>query len=404
MSGTPPSVTGRRALRIAINAVAVQGGGGQTYLLNILRALAAAGAPHEFWVVLTPLQRGLLAWLPPGVRPVVCASAPRRPWLRILWEQTVLPVLLRRWGVDLLFAAFNTAPLLSPVPVVLVAHSVNPYSELPIRWSRYVRARLAALRWLGRRSARVARAVVYVSETSARVMAPRMGVPPSRVRVVHYGWRAPAESGAAEPRLDLPKRYLLTVGDLQQHKNLEVLIEAFERLVTEDGYPGDLVIVGSRHDMTPEYGGQLEALHARLASRDRIHFVGSVPHPELFAVYRGAELFVFPSLEETFGLPLVEAMGAGVPVVAADWRLAPAGDAGRTNVGPEICGEAAEFFAPTDPASLLEAMRRVLGDPARRDRLARQGPIRARAFSWDTAATALLGIFEEVAGRERKSP
>jgi glycosyltransferase involved in cell wall biosynthesis len=386
-----------RGLRIAVNAVAIRGGGGETYLLNILEALAAGRTRHEFLVILTPRQPALLAALPPGIRPRVCRGVPAAPWLRVVWEQAVLPLLLRRWRVDLLFAAFNTAVLLAPVPIVLMAHSVNPYSALPIRWSRYVRLRLAALRWLGRLSARRARLVVFVSETAARVMAPRMGVPPSHVRVVPSGWSAPA--GAADPaRLEVPKRFILTVGDLQPHKNLEVVLRAFERLVVEEGYLGDLLIVGSRHEMTPEYGRQLLTLHASLAARDRIRFTGGLPHPELFACYRAAELFVFPSLEETFGLPLVEAMGAGAPVVAADWRLAPGGESGRTNVGPEICGEAAEFFDPTDASSLLAALRRILGDPGRRQALARAGPRRAHTFSWDGAAAALLGIFEETTG------
>jgi len=386
-------------MRIVVNAVAVQGGGGQTYLLNILEALCAAEPTHEYWVVLTPRQRALLPSLPERVRAIVCPSAPRAAWLRVAWEQAILPVLLRRWRADLLFAAFNTAVLLSPVPVVLVAHSVNAYSELPIRWPLYMSARHAGLRWLGRLSARVASAVVFVSETSARVMAPRMGVPAARVRVVHYGWRSAEDGAGAGPPLGLalPERYVLTVGDLLEHKNVEVLLEAFQRLVGEHAYPGQLVIVGNPPTASSRYARHLLDVRAQRACRDRVHFVGRLPHPALLAVYRAAELFVFPSLEETFGLPLVEAMGAGVPVVAGDWRLNPGGEHGRTNVGPEICGTAAEFFDPTDAASLVRAMGRLLADPTRRDELARAGRIRARAFSWKKAAAALLAIFEHAA-------
>jgi glycosyltransferase involved in cell wall biosynthesis len=90
-------------------------------------------------------------------------------------------------------------------------------------------------------------------------------------------------------------------------------------------------------------------------------------------------------------------MGAGVPVVVSDWRRAPGGEAGRTNVGPEICGDAAEFFDPTDPAALCRALARLLDDPARKAALGRAGPPRAAAFSWSKAAAAFLAIFEEVA-------
>jgi glycosyltransferase involved in cell wall biosynthesis len=381
-------------MRIVVNAVAVHGGGGQTFLLNILDALCASEPRHEYWVVLTRRQRPLLPLLPAGVRAIVCDGAPIVPGLRVLWEQLALPRLLRRWQADLLLAAFNMAVLRSPVPVVLVVHSVNPYSALTIEWSPYMSLRLAAIRWLGALSARVARTVVFASETSARIIAPRMRVPPDRVRVVHYGWRAatfgPSELPEALARLG---RYILTVGDLLAHKNVEVLLEAMDRLVAH-GYPGHLAIVGSL-EASPPYARRLLQLRDGRACRDRVHFIGSLPHQALPEVYRRAELFVFPSLEETFGLPLVEAMGAGVPVVVSDWRLARGGEHGRTNAGPEICGPMAEYFDPTEPDSLVAAMRRVLGDPARRDELVRTGPERAAEFSWSRAATALRAICED---------
>jgi glycosyltransferase involved in cell wall biosynthesis len=385
-------------MRIAVNAVAVRGGGGQTYLVNILEALCDVEPAHEYIVFVTPRQRALASLFPAAVRAIECPSVPAMPWLRIAWEQLVLPTLLRRCGADVLFAAFNTAVLASPVPVVLVSHSINAYSRLPIRWPLYMVVRHAALRGLGRLSSRVARAVVFVSETSARVMAPRMGVPEGRVRVVPYGWRdTEADVGNAKlpVGLNLPGRFLLTVGDLLEHKNVELLLEAFERLVKEHAYPGDLVIVGGSSKASSGYVERLLARRGRLASRDRVHFVGSVPASAMPAVYAAAELFVLPSLEETFGLPLVEAMGAGVPVVVSDWRLSARGDLDRTNVGPEICGPAAEFFDPTDFRSLTRALGRVLGDGARREDMMRAGRVRARAFSWERAARSLLVIFEQ---------
>lgn len=385
-------------MRIAVNAVAVRGGGGQTYLVNILEALCNSEPAHEYVVIATPRQRALASLLPAAVRVIECPSAPGTPWLRVAWEQLVLPRFLRSCRADVLFAAFNTAVLLSPVPVVLVSHSVNAYSRLPIRWPLYMSVRHAALRVLGRLSARVARAVVFVSETSARVMAPRMGVPGSRVHVVPYGWRntkADLESARPPEGLTLPSRFILTVGDLLEHKNVELLLEAFEQLVQANAYPGDLVVVGGSPKASSGYVGRLLARRDRLASRDRVHFVGSVPAPAMPAIYAAAELFVLPSLEETFGLPLVEAMGAGVPVVVSDWRLSARGELDRTNVGPEICGPAAEFFDPMDFRSLTRAMGRVLGNDPRREEMVRAGRVRARAFSWERAARSLLEIFEQ---------
>ncbi len=386
-------------MRIAINAVAVRGGGGERYLLNIVKALVGMRSPHEFWVILGRWHWPLIASFPAKARAIVCDSVSRQAWLRMGWEQAILPVLLRRWDIDLLFAAYNNAVLLSHTPTVLLVHNISPYSRLSIAWSIYGRARHTALRALGLLSSRVARTVVFVSHASARVMAPRLGIPTSRVRVVHHGWLPFADSTEGESwhRREFPARYILAVSDLQPHKNLEVLLSAFERLVAERAYPGDLVIVGGQREMSSKYAGRLLALSRQSTCAERVHFIGDLPHPMLPPVYRGADLFAFPSLEETFGFPLVEAMGVGVPVIAADWRLAPGGEHERLNVGPEICGDAAEFFDPTSPESLAGAMQRVLTDHGRRAELARMGQIRAKEFSWDKAAAALIGIFEEAA-------
>ena len=392
-------------MRIALNAVAVEGGGGETYLLNIVKGLCALRAPHELLVILSPRHRPILASLPASVRTIVCDDVPARAGLRMLWEQIVLPVRLRHWEVDLLFAAYNTGVLCCPAPVVLVAHNSNPYSRLPIPWSVYGRSRHVLLRLLGRLSARTAQRVVFVSHTSARIMAPRMGVAPSHVRVVHYGWSPPDEADLREnPQgLDLPERYVLTVADLQPHKNVETLLRAFDRLGAADGYPGHLVIAGGRKDMSSGYARRLFDILRSLPCRERVHFVGSIPHPSLDRAYQRAELFVFPSLEETFGLPLLEAMGAGVPAVVSDWRRAPGGEKDRFNVGPEVCGEAAEFFDPTSATALADAMARVLHDLARRTELAEMGIARARQFSWEHAAREMLAIFEEVMTAAREN-
>jgi glycosyltransferase involved in cell wall biosynthesis len=392
-------VSAPRRIRVVLNALAVQGGGGRTFLLNLLEALAGRADAPDLLVVLSPRQHALAASLPAGVRVVLCRSVPAATWLRFAWEQTFLPVLLRRWGADVLWSAFNTAVLLSPVPVVLVVQSVSAFSPLSIGWGPYMRLRLAALRAFGRLSAGRARTVAFVSETSARVLAGPLGVPPERVRVVPYGWRRPDVRVPLPEGLRLPAKFILTVGDLAEHKNLEVLMEAFQRLSDGSGYDGDLVIAGGAPDVSTAYAARLRDIRDAMPCAARIHFVGAVPSPAMSALYAAAELFVLPSLEETFGLPLVEAMGAGVPVVASDWRLATRGGLGIVNAGPEICGETAEYFDPTDPGSLERAMRRVLSDPVRRSAMAREGPERAAGYSWERAAESFAGILEAAARR-----
>ena len=384
-------------MRIAINAVAALGGGSQTYLLNILKALSAVAAEHEFLVILSSRHAALLKVFPSRVQGVVCRGVPRQAGLRMLWEQTALPILLSRWKVDLLYAAFDTAVLLSPAPVVLLSHNCGPFLPGNLSGSAYGHARNVILRFLSILSARKARTVVFVSNSSAKILARKMRIPESKTRVVYHGWspiQGTETEGCRLPE-DLPKRYLLSVADLYPHKNLEVLLEAFQLLTAKGNYSGDLVLAGARRKNAWGYGQRLLALRETLGCRDRIHFVGSIPHPHLFAVYQNADLFVFPSLYETFALPLVEAMASHVPLVVADWRLAPGGETDRINVGPEICADAAEYFNPLDPCSFAAAMDRVLTGPQRQKELAGRGWDRVQDFTWQRSATALLRIFEE---------
>lgn len=384
-------------MRIAINAVAAQGGGSRTYLLHILKALAAASRDHQFLVILSSQQRALLEALPPQIQSIVCFGVPRQAGLRMAWEQTILPLLLARWHIDILYAAFDTAVLLSPVPVVLLSHNCGPFAPTRLSMSVYGRARNVILRFLGILSAWKARTVVFVSNSSAKMLSRKMRIPESKTRVVHHGCspiQGTETDGCRLPE-DLPKRYILSVADLYPHKNLEVLLEAFQLLTAKGSYSGDLVLVGARRKNVWGYGQRLLALRETLGCRDRIHFVGSIPHPHLFAVYQNADLFVFPSLYETFALPLVEAMASHVPLVVADWRLAPGGEMDRINVGPEICADAAEYFNPLDPCSFAAAIDRVLTDPQKQKELAGRGWDRVQDFTWQRSATALLQIFEE---------
>jgi glycosyltransferase involved in cell wall biosynthesis len=384
-------------MRIAINAVAVHGGGSLTYLLNILKALCAISGDHHLMVILSPRQASLLVSIPRRIQGVLCRGVPRQAGLRMIWEQTILPVLLWRWNVDVLYAAFDTAVLLSPVPVVLLSHNCDPFVSTRLSRSVYGRARNLILRFLGILSARKARTVVFVSNSSAKMLSHKMRIPESKTRVVYHGWSPTQGTETDGCRLpeDLPRRYLLSVADLYPHKNLEVLLEAFQLLTAKGSYSGDLVLVGARRKNAWGYGQRLLALRETLSCRDRIHFVGSIPHPQLFAVYRKADLFLFSSLSETFALPLVEAMASRVPLVVADWRMAPGGETDRINVGPEICADAAEYFNPLDPCSLAVAIDRVLTDPQKQKELAGRGWDRVQDFTWQRSATALLRIFEE---------
>jgi alpha-1,3-rhamnosyl/mannosyltransferase len=215
----------------------------------------------------------------------------------------------------------------------------------------------------------------------------RVAVAPERVRVVPAGVGdefRPSSSGAiqaAVARLGLPARYILHVGTIEPRKNLGVLLESYRRLVDAHAVEEHLVLAGPR-------GWGYEGLLAQCANpalRDRVHLIGYVPQEDLPLVYAGARLCVYPSLEEGFGLPPLEAMASGVPVVSS-----------RSSSLVENLAGAAELVAPEDVTALAAAMHRLLHDEALRVARVGAGLVRAGAFRWTETARATRACYEEV--------
>ena len=196
--------------------------------------------------------------------------------------------------------------------------------------------------------------------------------------------RDAASIDAAAARYGLPKRYVLAVGTLEPRKNLTTLLRAFARL--REGSAVDpavgLVIAGARGWLDDPIFEAVQSLGLERA----VNFPGFVDDDDLPALYQGAELFVFPSLHEGFGLPLLEAMACGVPVVASN-----------ASALPEVAGGAALLVDPHDAEALAQAIARVLGDEALRARLRDAGVARAAQFSWQTAARRTLDAYASLA-------
>jgi glycosyltransferase involved in cell wall biosynthesis len=226
-------------------------------------------------------------------------------------------------------------------------------------------------RAIARRAVRSAERVICISEFTRREVCERYGADPGRTCVIPLAAATP--EGTAEPP---PGPYLVAVGDLRPRRNLPRLAAAFRRL-HEEGLPHRLVIAG--HD----YGVADEV--RRAAGDAPVEVTGYVPDDRLDALIRGAELLVYPSLYEGFGLPMLEAMTRGTPVAAA-----------RAAALPETAGDAAVFFDPHDPADMAATVRRVLEDPALRDGLVERGHARAASFSWESTAQRTAVVYREL--------
>jgi glycosyltransferase involved in cell wall biosynthesis len=298
---------------------------------------------------------------------------------RHLWEQFRLPAVARRHGVEWLYNPINTAPIgvANQVVVIHDAAFLAPQAS-------QTRAFRAAYTQLVSRLVKQARGIITVSEFSRGELIDRLGADPNRVRVVPNGVSPhfrPAAAGEGPPAL--APRYLLFVGSLEPRKNLRVLLRAIGLLSARGRLYGHrLVLVGCQGAHFQDDG-----LAAAIAQAgELVEVLGYVPDEDLPALYAGATAFVYPSLYEGFGLPPLEAMACGTPVVVSDAAALP-----------EVVGEAGLLFDPHDGEALAEALSRLLEDAALRGELSRRGLARAAHFSWEAAAQRTLAFMEELA-------
>lgn len=230
--------------------------------------------------------------------------------------------------------------------------------------------------------------LIAVSDATAADLERLLGVSRRRVHTVHEGLdpRFAAVAGGStrpSPRV-LPGRYLLFVSTLEPRKNVVGVLRAFRRLA-EGGYPGSLVLVG-------RWGWRTEPIRAELESSPvaaRVVQLDYVERAELPELYRRADALLFPSWLEGFGLPLLEAMACGAPVVTSD----------RSSM-PEVAGDAALLVNPADPGQIADAVAELLSDPERRGRLVTAGRRRVARFTWDRAAAATAEVLRQAAGLE----
>jgi glycosyltransferase involved in cell wall biosynthesis len=377
-------------MRVAINAMSANIGSGPGFYSRVLPALAALNDGNEYVVLFRDDQQELIAQVPEKFQTLVFKGLSKSFLVRTFWDQIVLPFILNKHRIDVLLSDGNTTSLMAPCKNVMVVTNATPYSRIGLKYPLGFSIKMRLIRWASILSARVCDAVVFISNDSRDRITPLLGIPPERTEVVYYGFVP--EPIAQDP---VPAgQYILTVSLLREHKNLERLMLAFAQIVQRGDYEGKLVIAGAEAD--PAYTANLHALRDRLAVRDHIEFTGRVSNEQLAALYRGAQLFVFPSLEETLGMPLMEAMGYGLPIAASAGDLSPQAQQCFLPFR-ELAGDAAVYFDPYDPQGMADAMTALLKDPERAADLGRKGAVRVREFSWTRTAAELSSVFTRVA-------
>lgn len=378
-------------MRVGINAQKLfdsqdyRNAGISRYIRGVCAHLPAVPGDERFVVYTNatvrawPAVEGRRLRVAPAMMPTLA------PVLRIAWEQVVLPVLALRDRLDVLHCPLNVLPVAARVPVVLTIHDLT-FIRFPERFHPAKRRYLATFT---RYAAHHASRIVTDSAATRADVIDALHADPDRVAVVYPGvdpdfrpYHGEGERPEAfRARLGLPERYVLYMGTLEPRKNVDRLVRAFARLV-RDGLPHSLVLAGGR-------GWDYAAIDRAVADEGighRVIIPGYVRREDQPLWYSAADLFTYPSQYEGFGLPVLEALACGTPVVTSN-----------SSSLPEVVGRAGLVIDPSDESSLAEAMRSVLTDGTLAARLRDAGPVQAAQFSWARSAAGCVRAYREAA-------
>lgn len=355
-------------MRIGIDARMIHNTGIGTYLQNLIRRIGQMGN-NEIVLFGDPDK------LKNNGFPVINCNAP----IYGIKEQLLFPGLVRKANIDLFHAPHYAVPLLAPGKMVVtiydIIHLIFP-EYLSLMGKLYARI-------MYRAATSKALKIMTISEHTKNDLISRFKIEPSKIAVAY-----PGVSEEFTPALTKSKAisdrygsYLLFVGALRPHKNIPRLIEAFE-LIRQNNKTGlKLLIIG---DGKEPYKSKITTMISQRRLEKEVFILSGVSNNDLISYYQNASLFVFPSLYEGFGLPPLEAMACGCPVVSSN-----------TSSLPEVAGDAAILFDPYNTDEIADAVTKVLTDETLKDTLIRKGLARSKIFSWDSTAAAIASVYEE---------
>ncbi len=358
------------------------------YAGEILRYLSRV-RPNWTIGVAVPADRALP--LPDGVEPVR-VPLPRLPidFQKLWFEQVALPRAAAYWRAERLFVPYWAPPLRAPAPLIVTVHDL-----IPLLFPEY-RASLSARLYtaLVRAATPGAAHILTDSEASRRDILQRLRVPPERITAVPLGVSErftprpdPVEDARVRNRYDLPPAYVLYLGGFDRRKNIETLLAVYTWAQEAIGDNFPLVIAGRLPEGSSRLFVDPRPLARAWGIEDVVRTIGPVAEEDKPALYRGASAFLYPSRYEGFGLPVLEAMACGVPVVASEIPALV-----------ELVGDAAYLIPPEDARGMAGALISVLVDPALERTLRERGPRRAAAFSWIACAQRTAEVIEGAKG------
>lgn len=384
-------------MRIGINALFLQKpttGMGQ-HLLHLLQGLDSLDDKDQQYMLLAPRFRRAYTVRAPQLsdrfREVEVVSALARLGEnveQVWWEQVGIVLAGMREKIDLLHGPYWSNPLWSPWPTVVTVHDVIQFVLPEYAWRKISRVYFG----LVSAGARRAQAVITVSECSKQDIMKILGLGPERIHVIGnavdaslYPVRDAWLLANVRERYGIAPRFVLYFGGFDMRKNVPRLIEAYARLPEVLRREYQLVIAGRyQHLGHPLYPDPRQTVR-RLGLDGNVIFTGQIREQDKAPLYSAATVFAFPSLYEGFGMPVLEAMACGTPVVTSN-----------VSALPEVAGDAGLLVNPYEPAAISEALAELLESAARRDDLARRGLERARRFTWPQVAEQTVRVYKQI--------
>ena len=370
-------------MKIGINLLSIVTGGAEIYVIKLIENLAMIDKENQYEVFISQEKRGQFDVDQHNFKFIELSSKLSIPYYRIIWEQTILPVILKKNKIDILFSSGNIDILFSPCKTVITIQVIQPFSVPEMFPSKM---KLYYLRAMIRLSSKMADKIITVSTTTKNELIKYLGVSSSKIVSVYHGVDTHPNvlsESEIKRKFGIRKDYILSISSVYKFKNYVSLIRGFKILRERYDQNYQLVIVG-KHIETDYYLQMLRTID-ELCLTHEVILIDGVPHDETYLLYSGANLYVFPSYCETFGMTQIEAMACGIPVVTSN-----------ISVMPEICADAAIYFDPSNPNDIAEKMNQVLASENLRNKLVNNGLKRARYFSWEKSAIEHLSVFEEV--------
>ncbi|MGB6420537.1 MAG: glycosyltransferase family 1 protein [Anaerolineales bacterium] len=369
---------------IGIDATALppQPGGAGSYIIHLIRALASLSSECQFTIFAHHSGRDLID-SPPSSRMNWVLVPDKNPARRLVWEQVTFPRLVRQSRVGLLHSLHYTRPLSLSCASVVTFHDMTffLYPHLHTRSKRIFFPTAIRL------SARLADALIAVSENTKKDAVRLLGVPGDKITAIPHGvgeeFHPITDAALLEGirrKYKLPQDFILNVGIVEPRKNLALLLKSYQRLHSQ-GISLPLVIVGGLGWMYEDVFRQAESL----GIKEQVYFTGYVPDHDLPIIYNLARIFVYPSIYEGFGLPPLEAMACGTPVITT-----------AVSSMPEHVGDAGILIPPQDEKALTNALQKLINDSTLQEKLSSKGLERASQFTWKRTAQETIKVYNRV--------